>query len=182
MDHLPIPSAGRDRPGPGGAPVLLCATEQQVWMRRLLRLAARAGATGEIPVAAAVLDQGGRCIGWGTNRRHLQQHPFGHAEMAAMAQAAAVLQDWRLNSCTLLVTLEPCPMCAGAAVQARVGQVIYGAGDPKRGALGGCLNLAEHPSAHHHMRVSGGLLAAEASQQLEHWFRHRRVSIKKGQP
>ncbi|MGL6133392.1 MAG: nucleoside deaminase [Prochlorococcaceae cyanobacterium] len=144
------------------------------WMARLLRLAQRVGESGEIPVAAAVLDGRGRCVGWGSNRRHRQGDPLGHAELEALAQAARALGDWRLNSCTLLVTLEPCPMCAGAAVQARVGTVVFAATDPKRGALGGCLNLANHPSAHHHMRVISGVEADVAQQQLALWFQLRR--------
>jgi tRNA(adenine34) deaminase len=99
---------------------------------------------------------------------------LGHAELVALQQAARLRQDWRFNGCTLMVTLEPCPMCAGALVQARMGRVVFGAADPKRGALGGCLNLASDPSAHHHMQVSGGLLAEACSQQLEDWFRRRR--------
>ncbi len=169
MDASPKPSSH-----PSQGPLNLSPAQEHIWMQRLLRLAEQAGRAGEIPVAAAVLDERGHCIGWGTNRRHLQQDPFGHAEMAAMAQAASLLRDWRLNRCTLVVTLEPCPMCAGAAVQARVGQVIYGAGDPKRGALGGCLDLANHASAHHHMRVRGGVLEPQARRQLEEWFRRRR--------
>ncbi|MFM8525870.1 MAG: tRNA adenosine(34) deaminase TadA [Cyanobacteriota bacterium] len=144
------------------------------WMRRLLREAERAGDSGEVPVAAVVLDQRGRCLGWGRNRRESDQDPLGHAELVALRQAAQVLGDWRFNDCTLLVTLEPCPMCAGALVQARMGRVIYGAGDRKRGALGGCLDLASHPSAHHRMRVMGGVLEQEASAQLADWFRRRR--------
>jgi tRNA(adenine34) deaminase len=144
------------------------------WMARLLRLADRVGTTGEVPVAAAVLDGQGRCLGWGSNRRHRQQDPLGHAELVALGQVARCLGDWRFNDCTLLVTLEPCPMCAGALVQARMGRVVFGASDPKRGALGGCLNLAKDASAHHHMQVIGGVLAMEAQQQLEQWFRQRR--------
>ncbi|MFM7549084.1 MAG: nucleoside deaminase [Cyanobacteriota bacterium] len=143
-------------------------------MRRLLRLAAVVGDAGEIPVAAAVLDARGRCIGWGVNRRHLTGDPLGHAELVALSQAARLLGDWRLNRCTLLVTLEPCPMCAGALVQARMGAVVFAAGDAKRGGLGGCLDLAHHPSAHHPMRVLGGVEGPEASQQLAAWFRRRR--------
>jgi tRNA(adenine34) deaminase len=79
-----------------------------------------------------------------------------------------------LNHCTLLVTLEPCPMCAGALIQARVGRVVYAAPDPKRGALGGCLDLAADPSAHHHLEVHTGILAQAASAQLGQWFRQRR--------
>ncbi|KMM17741.1 nucleoside deaminase [Synechococcus sp. GFB01] len=143
-------------------------------MARLLRLAERAGASGEIPVAAAVLDGQGRCLGWGSNRRHRLADPLGHAEIVALGQAARCLGDWRFNDCTLLVTLEPCPMCAGALVQARMGTVVFAAGDPKRGALGGCLNLATDPSAHHHMTVVDGVLERQASAQLEAWFRNRR--------
>lgn len=151
------------------------------WMARLLRLAERAGGAGEIPVAAAVLDAEGRCLGWGSNRRHRRQDPLGHAELVALGQAARCRGDWRFNGCTLLVTLEPCPMCAGALVQARMGRVVFAAGDPKRGALGGCLDLARDPSAHHHMTVVGGVLAAEASRQLENWFRQRR-QLRRRQP
>ncbi|WP_216908517.1 nucleoside deaminase [Synechococcus sp. CCY 0621] len=147
-----------------------------LWMDRLLRLSEAAGARGEIPVAAALLDEAGRCVGWGSNRRHRQADPLGHAELLALRQAAAARGDWRFNSCTLLVTLEPCPMCAGALIQARVGRVIYAAGDPKRGALGGSLDLSSHPSAHHHMAVSGGVRGARAGQQLEQWFRQRRLA------
>ncbi len=150
------------------------AQRHAFWMARLLRLAGRVGASGEIPVAAAVLDGRGRCLGWGSNRRHRHADPLGHAELEALSQAARALGDWRLNACTLLVTLEPCPMCAGAAVQARVGTLVFAAPDPKRGALGGCLNLASDPSAHHHMRVIGGVGAAAASRLLESWFRSRR--------
>ena len=145
-----------------------------LWMARLLRRAERVGNAGEIPVAAVVLDDCGRAIGWGVNRRERDQDPLGHAELQALSQAARLRQDWRFNSCTLLVTLEPCPMCAGALVQARMGRVVFGAADPKRGALGGCLNLALDASAHHHMVVVGGVEAHAAKEQLERWFRRRR--------
>ena len=146
----------------------------RLWMQRLLRRAAAAAAKGEIPVAAVVLDANLRAIGWGSNRRERDQQPLGHAELVALQQAARLRGDWRFNDCQLIVTLEPCPMCAGALVQARMGTVIYGASDAKRGGLGGTLNLAEHPSAHHHMRVMGGVLAQACSRQLEDWFRQRR--------
>jgi tRNA(adenine34) deaminase len=144
------------------------------WMERLLRRAERVGQQGEIPVAAVVLDGDGRAIGWGSNRRERDQQPLGHAELGALQQAARLRGDWRFNDCTLLVTLEPCPMCAGALVQARMGRVIYGAGDPKRGGLGGVLDLSTDPSAHHAMEVRGGLEAERCSAQLEDWFRRRR--------
>ena len=126
-------------------------TPYQWWMDRLLRVAAQAGNRGEVPVAAVVLDPRGRAIGWGSNRREGAQDPLGHAELVALSQASALRHDWRFNQHTLIVTLEPCPMCAGALVQARMGRVVYGASDPKRGALGGCLE-PEHrclsPSPH----------------------------------
>jgi tRNA(adenine34) deaminase len=145
-----------------------------IWMERLLRHAARVGESGEIPVAAVLLDERGRGIAWGSNRRHREADPLGHAELVCLARGAALRGDWRLNGCTLLVTLEPCPMCAGALVQARVGTVVYGAPDPKRGALGSCLDLSRHPSAHHHMRVVAGLKGEEAQRLLSDWFRRRR--------
>ncbi|QEY33353.1 nucleoside deaminase [Synechococcus sp. RSCCF101] len=143
-------------------------------MTRLLRQARRCGMGGEIPVAAAVLDARGRCLGWGSNRREQDQDPLGHAELVALRQAARLRRDWRFNDCTLLVTLEPCPMCAGALVQARLGAVLYGSADPKRGGLGGTLDLSRHPSAHHHMRVEGGVEAEASRQLLQSWFRRRR--------
>ena len=143
-------------------------------MGLLLRRAERVGQDGEIPVAAVVLDEQGRAIGWGSNRRERDQHPLGHAELVALQQAARLRQDWRFNGCTLLVTLEPCPMCAGALVQVRVGQVVFGASDPKRGALGGVLDLSTSPSAHHHMQVVGGVEAKQCADQLERWFKQRR--------
>lgn len=151
--------------------------EQQLfglWMARLLRRAERIGHHGEIPVAAVMLDRELRCIGWGSNRRERQHDPLGHAELVALTQAARLRGDWRFNDCTLLVSLEPCPMCAGALIQARVGRVVYAASDPKRGALGGCLDLASDPSAHHAMTVMGGVLGPEAGSQLSSWFRQRR--------
>ncbi len=144
-------------------------------MRRLLRRAAAAGARGEVPVAAVVLDPRGRAIGWGSNRREVEADPLGHAELQALAQAARLRQDWRFNGHTLLVTLEPCPMCAGALVQARMGRVVYGAADPKRGALGSCLDLSLSATAHHTMEVRGGICAEACQDQLQAWFRQRRL-------
>jgi tRNA(adenine34) deaminase len=151
-----------------------CRDSRELWMDRLLRQAARVGESGEVPVAAVVLDGRGRAVGWGSNRRARHQDPLGHAEIVALRQAAFSRGDWRFNDCTLLVTLEPCPMCAGALIQARMGTVVFATSDPKRGGLGGCLDLASDPSAHHAMRVIGGLREAEARRQLEEWFRRRR--------
>ena len=133
-----------------------------------------AGQRGEVPVAAVVLDPRGRAIGWGSNRREAAQDPLGHAELVALRQASSLRRDWRFNQHTLLVTLEPCPMCAGALVQARMGRVVFGASDPKRGALGGCLNLSTDASAHHHMEVIGGVRGEACREQLQAWFRQQR--------
>ncbi len=156
-------------------PVELENAEIHAWMQRLLQRAERLGESGEIPVSAVILDADGRCIGHGSNRREFASDPLGHAELVALRQASLILGDWRLNQCTLIVTLEPCPMCAGALVQARVGQVIYGAHDPKRGGLGSTIDLSKHPSAHHHMQVKGGVMELEASALLGRWFRQRRL-------
>ncbi|MEN9541704.1 MAG: hypothetical protein RLZZ459_1795 [Cyanobacteriota bacterium] len=146
----------------------------EAWIECLRRRAAAVGEAGEVPVAAVVLDGQGRAIGWGSNRRERDQQPLGHAELVALQQAARLRGDWRFNDCTLVVTLEPCPMCAGALVQARMGRVCFGARDPKRGALGGVLDLSQDASAHHHMQVQGGLQAEACAAQLEQWFRRRR--------
>ena len=159
-------------------PVQLTPQAMRAWMQRLLKRAERVGATGEIPVAAVLLDEAGRCIGHGSNRRECLNDPLGHAELMALRQGAWLLGDWRMNHCTLLVTLEPCPMCAGALVQARVGQVIFAARDSKRGGLGSTINLAEHQSAHHHMRVVSGVLEEQASALLAGWFRQRRRNLR----
>ena len=154
------------------------AVDQRVditrWMDVLLQRAAETGAQGEVPVAAVVLDGDGRAIGHGRNRRQNHRDPLGHAELVALRQAAVVLGDWRFNACTLIVTLEPCPMCAGALVQARMGTVVFAAADPKRGGLGGSLDLSTHASAHHHMNVIRSVREPEAREQLEGWFRQRR--------
>ncbi|WP_254940181.1 nucleoside deaminase [Cyanobium sp. Morenito 9A2] len=147
---------------------------QRLWMTRLIRLAARIGERGEIPVAAVILDSRGQALAFGSNRRERQADPLGHAELVALLRAARLRGDWRFNDCTLLVTLEPCPMCAGALVQARMGRVVFGAPDPKRGALGSCLDLSTDPSAHHQMEVVGSVEAMANRQLLESWFRRRR--------
>tara|TARA_B100002051_G_scaffold216970_1_gene209690 strand:- start:2182 stop:2658 length:477 start_codon:yes stop_codon:yes gene_type:complete len=146
----------------------------QAWMKRLLHRAEQVGREGEVPVSAIVLNSRGQCIGRGSNQREKHADPLGHAELIALKQAAHLRGDWRFNDCTLIVTLEPCPMCAGALVQARMGCVVFGAHDNKRGGLGGTVDLANHPSAHHKMEVIGGVMEAEARQLLEIWFKQRR--------
>ena len=145
-----------------------------MWMGRLLRWAAVVGREGEVPVTAVILDRRGRSIGWGANRRERDGDPLGHGELVALRQAAALRGDWRFNDCTLLVTLEPCIMCAAALLQARMGGVVFGAADGKRGGLGGVVDLSKSPAAHHHMACRGGILAEECAALLRDWFRRRR--------
>ena len=151
-------------------PIKLSEEVAEQWMRRLLKRAEVTGSQGEVPVSAIILNGNGQCIGYGNNTRNKNKDPLGHAELIAIKQASLVLGDWRLNSCTLIVTLEPCPMCAGAIVQARIGQLIYGAYDRKRGAMGSVLNLSTDRSSHHKMIVRGGIMGNEASRQLTDWF------------
>ena len=155
-------------------PIELNKLQSQRWMKYLLRKAEAIGLLGEVPVSAIVLNRFGHCIGHGSNRRERDNDPLVHAEFIALKQASLIKNDWRFNDCTLIVTLEPCPMCAGALVQARMGQVIYGASDFKRGALGGVLNLSKNKSAHHHMIIQSGILEIEVRRQLEIWFKQRR--------
>ena len=143
-------------------------------MTRLLSKAKLVGDKGEVPIDAVILDHKGRCIGYGGNRRETMKDPLGHAELVALRQASWINNDWRFNDCTLIVNLEPCPMCAGALIQARMGKIIYGSEDPKRGALGGTINLAEHKSAHHKMKVLGGVLEDECKLRLKLWFKNLR--------
>ena len=155
-------------------PIELSQQEKINWMKRLLSKAKLIGESGEVPIAAVILDNKGRCIGYGGNRRERLKDPLGHAELVALRQASWINNDWRFNDCTLIVNLEPCPMCAGAMVQARMGSIIYGSKDPKRGALGGTINLAEHKSAHHNMIIERGLMEKESRKIIVDWFKDKR--------
>ena len=131
--------------------------------------AAAAAAHGDVPVGAvALLD--GRVVAARHNERELRGDPTAHAELLALADAAAALGTWRLTEITLVVTLEPCPMCAGALVAARVGRLVFGATDPKAGACGTLYNLCADPRLNHEVPVTPGVRAAEASGQLKAFF------------
>ena len=144
------------------------------WMKVVLRRATSVGEI-ELPIAALIIDQNGRCIGRGTNKRQLNKDPLGHAELIALRQAAFLRQDWRFNDCIMLVNLEPCQMCAGALIQARMGMVIFATKDKKRGGLGGSIDLSQHKSAHHKMKIYGGLLESESQKLLKLWFKKLRT-------
>ena len=159
--------------------ISLSQQEKINWMKRLLNKAKLVGEKGEVPIAAIILDNRGRCIGYGENRREAIKDPLGHAELVALKQASWIKNDWRFNECTLMVNLEPCPMCAGALIQARMGRIIYGSHDPKRGALGGTINLAHHKSAHHNMIIEKGIMEEESRKIIVDWFQDKRVLSRK---
>lgn len=139
-------------------------------MRDALVLAGQAAAAGEVPVGAVIVTSAGELVGSGQNRREADRDPTAHAEMAAIRAAAAKLGAWRLAGCTLYVTLEPCAMCAGAAVLARIRRLVYGAADPKGGFCGTLGDLVRHPRLNHRLEVTAGVLAEESSAQLRTFF------------
>jgi len=143
------------------------------WMEEALALAAVAGAEGEIPVGAVIVDREGRIIGRGRNRRE-SGDPLGHAELFAIGEAARAIGDWRLEGTTMVVTLEPCAMCAGALVNARVKRLIFGASDPKAGFCGSLGNLVQDPRLNHRMDVIGGFGEERARILLQQFFQRLR--------
>jgi len=145
-------------------------------MRRALALAQIAAARSEVPVAAIVTDPSGEIVGEGRNRTRELGDPTAHAEMLALQSAAARLGDWRLEGHTLYVTLEPCAMCAGAAVLARVSRLVFAARDPKAGMCGSIENLIAHPRLNHRIDLTEGVLGEEAAELLSRFFRTLRGS------
>jgi tRNA(adenine34) deaminase len=139
-------------------------------MRLALAEAEQAMQTGDVPVGAVVVDEAGNVIGTGRNRREIDRDPTGHAEIVAMRAAAARLGTWRLHGATLIVTLEPCVMCAGALVNSRIERVVYGCNDPKAGALRSLYLLGEDTRLNHRFAVTSGVLAAECSGLLSRFF------------
>lgn len=142
--------------------------DHEFYMREALRLAAEAAAGGEVPVGCVIVKDG-VIVGRGRNRREEKQSTVSHAEMEAIAQANAALGTWRLDDCDLYVTLEPCPMCAGALVNARIRHVFYGARDREMGACGGVLNLFME-NFPHTPQLTGGILAEDCRQVLSDFF------------
>lgn len=144
-------------------------------MHRALALARRAAAVNEVPVGAVVyLADSGRVLGEGFNRRHLDRDPTAHAELLAIREAAFALGDWRLNECSLAVTLEPCCMCAGLIVNARIGRLLYAAPDPKAGAVDSLFHLTTDTRLNHRVAPIAGVLADEAGAMLREFFLARR--------
>ncbi|TSA21335.1 MAG: tRNA adenosine(34) deaminase TadA [Betaproteobacteria bacterium] len=144
------------------------------YLRLALQLAETARQAGEVPVGAVVVDAAGAIIGQGFNQPISRHDPTAHAEIMALRDAAARMGNYRLPGCTLFVTLEPCAMCAGAILHARIARVVYGASDPKTGAVESVLRLFDEPRLNHHTEAHGGVLADECSQQLRDFFLARR--------
>ena len=152
----------------------------ETWMREAIELARSAEAMGEVPIGCVVVHAPtGRVIGRGFNRRETDHDPTAHAEILAMREASQSLGHWRLLDCTLVVTLEPCPMCAGAIVNARVPRLVYGCDDPKAGAVRSLFTLCEDPRLNHRVQVTAGVLADECADLLRDFFRERRPAGKK---
>ena len=157
-------------PGPQtGAPAYQGA------MRQALEQAALAAQAGDVPVGAIVLDAAGRVVGSGHNQRERTGDPTAHAEIVAIRRAAEHLGGWRLTGCTLVVTMEPCTMCAGAAVLARVDRIVYGATDPKAGAVGSLWDVVRDRRLNHRPEVIAGVLAETCGAVLTDFFARRRV-------
>jgi tRNA(adenine34) deaminase len=149
-------------------------------MCRAIELAAIAGAAGEVPVGAVIV-AAGQIMAEGENRRERDHDPTAHAEIVALRSAGRALGSWHLEQCTLYVTLEPCPMCAGALVQARLGLLVYGADDLKAGAIRTVINIPDGASSNHKLPVIGGILASTCQQQLQQWFAERRQTNRSNQ-
>ena len=142
-------------------------------MEEALRAAQRALEAGEIPVGAVVVCEG-RIVGRGWNRNITDLDPTAHAEIVALREAGAAVGNHRLPACELFVTIEPCAMCAGAMVHARIRRLIYGADDPKAGAVQSVMQVLNHPQLNHQIEVRGGVLAGRSAEVLQEFFRSRR--------
>ncbi len=150
-----------------------CNTDDAKWMRLTLREAEHARAYGDVPIGALAVKDG-VIIGRGYNRREADDDPTAHAEMIAIRQAAQFIGHWRLDGVTLYCTLEPCIMCAGAMVLARLPRLVYATADPKAGAGGSLLDVLHYPGLNHHVEVHSGLYADEAAEQIRAFFRYLR--------
>jgi len=151
----------------------VAAANDELGMEEALRAAQRALAAGEVPVGAVVVSQG-RVVGRGWNRNIADCDPTAHAEIVALREAGATMGNHRLADCDLFVTIEPCAMCAGAMVHARIKRLIYGADDPKAGAVQSVMQVLNHPQLNHRVEVQGGVLAGRCAEVLQEFFRSRR--------
>ena len=149
-------------------------TDDITFLRMAIEQARLSAEAGEVPVGAVVVGPDGAVLARGQNRVIRESDPTAHAEMVAMRAAGVAIGNYRLEGYTLYVTLEPCAMCAGAMTHARIARLVYGAADPKAGAVGSVLSVVNHPQLNHQMQVSGGLLAEECGAMLRSFFRDRR--------
>jgi tRNA(adenine34) deaminase len=147
--------------------------QDELWMYEALLLARQAARENEVPIGAVIV-RGGEIIGRGWNRNIALHDPSAHAEIMAMRDAGKAIGNYRLTDCSLYVTLEPCPMCAGAMIHARLARIVYGAADPKTGAAGGKFDILGDPAHNHVATIAGGCLADESSALLKDFFRQRR--------
>ncbi len=154
--------------------------QDETFMRMALEQAALAPAQGEVPIAALLVHDG-EVLALAHNLRETRQDPTAHAEIVVIQEAAEKLGTWRLIDCTLYVTLEPCPMCAGAIVQSRIARTVFGAWDPKAGACGSLMDIPAEPRLNHRVQITGGVLADESAQLLQNFFQLRRKSIEPSQ-
>lgn len=145
------------------------------FMRIALDCAALAPASGEVPIAAVLVHEG-QILAQAHNLRETRQDPTAHAEILVIQEAAAKLGTWRLIGCTLYVTLEPCPMCAGAMVLSRIARTVFGAWDPKAGACGSLMDIPTDPRLNHRVEMTGGILEKESQRILQEFFRKRRTA------
>jgi tRNA(adenine34) deaminase len=143
-------------------------------MQKAIKLAQQAGNQGDVPVGAVIIDSQGNLIAQAANRKERNQDPTAHAEIIALRAAAQVKQNWHLNGCTLYITLEPCPMCTGAIIQARIKLLVYGVDDPKTGAVRTVVNLPDSACSNHRLAVLAGIRESDCRQQLQKWFASKR--------
>ena len=153
----------------------------ETFMRMALARAARAPLAGEVPIAALLVFDG-NVLAEAHNLRETRQDPTAHAEILVMQEAAAKLGTWRLIGCTIYVTLEPCPMCAGAMIQARIARTVFGAWDPKAGACGSLMDIPAEPRLNHRVEMAGGILEQDSQRLLQDFFRRRRTVMNTTKP
>ena len=148
-------------------------SQDELWMQEALRCAQRALEAGEVPVGAVVVCEG-KIVGRGFNRNILDGDPTAHAEMVALREAGAALGNHRLGGCDLFATIEPCAMCAGAIIHARIQRLVYGSDDPKAGAVHSVMHVLNHPALNHRVEVRGGVLAGKCAEVVQEFFRAKR--------
>jgi tRNA(adenine34) deaminase len=155
--------------------MMMCSEkDDERYMKMAIEQAQIAEENGDVPIGAVIVHEN-QIIGKSYNQREQLADPTAHAEIIALTQAAAALETWRLNGCTIYVTLEPCPMCAGALVLARLERLVYGCDDPKAGACGSLYNIVYDERLNHRLKVTSGVMADECSQLLQDFFQRRRI-------